>query len=62
MQDGKTGVLFPIDDLERAAQIIAPFLLEPERLRAMREAVLADSLRYALEPVAQKMIMAYRSL
>ncbi|MFN3266439.1 MAG: glycosyltransferase family 4 protein [Deinococcales bacterium] len=62
IEHGKTGLLFPIDELEAAAQIIAPYLLEPERLRAMRPTVLADAQRYTLQTVACSMTEFYRSL
>jgi glycosyltransferase involved in cell wall biosynthesis len=56
---GSTGVLFPVDDLECATQIIAPYLLRPERLRQMRPAVMSDALVYSHRQVAQTMLEAY---
>jgi glycogen synthase len=57
--DGHTGVIFPVADLERAADILEPYLRDPSRLRAMRAATRADAERFDLEPVALQMLEVY---
>ena len=57
--DGQTGVIFPIDNLERAADLLEPYLRDPARLRAMRSATREDAERFDLEPVALQMLTVY---
>ena len=57
--DGQTGVIFPVADGQRAADILEPYLRDPSRLRAMRSATRADAQRFDLEPVALRMLEVY---
>ena len=58
--NGQTGVIFPVDDLERAADLLEPYLRDPARLRAMRPATREDAERFNLEPVALQMLTVYK--
>ena len=57
--NGQTGVIFPVDNLERAADLLEPALRDPSRLRAMRTATREDVQRFDLEPVAKQMLEVY---
>lgn len=57
--DGQTGVIFPASNLERAADLLEPYLRDPARLRAMRPATREDAERFDLEPVALQMLSVY---
>jgi glycosyltransferase involved in cell wall biosynthesis len=57
--DGQTGVIFPVNNLEGAADLLEPYLRDPARLRAMRAATRADARRFDLEPVAKQMLEVY---
>ena len=57
--DGQTGVTFPVGDLDRAADLLEPYLRDPARLRAMRAATRADAERFDLEPAALPMLTVY---
>ncbi len=57
--DAQTGVIFPVADLERAADLLEPYLRDPARLRAMRPATREDAQRFDLEPVALQMLEVY---
>ena len=59
VRDGQTGVIFPVDDVERAADLLEPALRDPARLRAMRPATREDAQRFDLEPVAKQMLEVY---
>ena len=57
--NGQTGLIFPVNDLQRAADILEPYLRDPARLRAMRPATREDAERFDLEPVALQMLTVY---
>ena len=59
IRDGQTGVVFPMGDVKRAADLLEPYLRDPSRLRAMRPATREDAQRFDLEPVAKQMLTVY---
>jgi glycosyltransferase involved in cell wall biosynthesis len=60
ISNGVTGVLFDLD-LECAVAQLEPFLRDPVRLRAMRQATREDADQYDLARVAQAALDIYRS-
>ena len=58
IEDGVTGVLFDLD-VQKAADTLAPYFRNPERLRSLRAATYADAAQYDLEPVARAALEIY---
>lgn len=60
VRHGVDGLLFPVDDLEQAVQLIYQCLTQPEQLGRMAKAAYADAANYDMSAIAQTAIGVYQ--